>query len=1016
MADKAGNLWFGTGGAGITRYDGKSFTNYTMAQGLAGNVVFCIAEDKGRNLWIGTTSGISKYDGEKFTNYSTAQGLAGNFVTCILQDVKRNIWFATHDGGASKYDGKRFINYTTAQGLANNYVRCMIQDKEGNLWFGTEAGGASKYDGKNFVNYTTIQGLANNSVSSIAQDNEGNLWIGTYAGVSKYDGKKFTNYTKSDGLADNDISCVLQDKSGDLWFGTHTRGVSRYDGKQFRNYTKMGSLADNNVNSMMQDKSGNLWISSQGGGVSKYEGDAFTYYTTDQGLAANLVFGIVQEKPDNLWFGTYEGGVSKYDGKSFSNYTKTQGLPGNDIFSILPDKSGNIWFGSDKGAGVSKFDGRYFTHYTTAQGLVSNSVLCMMQDNLGNIWFGTRGSGVSMYNGNSFTNYSTTPGLAGNNVWSMLEDKAGNIWFATHGGGAVKFDGKGFTNYTTDQGLVGNEVTFMLQDKNGSLWFGTDGEGISKYDGNKFTNYTTDQGLSDDNIWEITEDTLRNIIWLATNQGLSGLKENPSSNEGKKIEFENFNKNTGYPVNDLSNGILFMDNKGIIWAGSGNGKLIRFDYAAVNKRNKLPLSLEIQNVKLNNENICWNNLLPTRRSTNSTDSLTLLNEMFISFGKKLSLKVLDSMHQKYRNIQLDGVTKFYPVPVHLLLPHKYNNITIDFVAIEPAMPKQVRYQYKLTGYDNDWSPLSNNSSAVFGNVKAGNYIFKLKALSPFGIWSEKEYAFQVLSPWWYTWWAYTLYAMLVQHRLKSNLRYRYASFKPYMLAGMVLYSFYRIRIRQIELGHSMQINIMVATQEEERKRISRDLHDEIGTKLSALKLFLSSLHEKAMNTGNEEIKSLAANSEKFVTEAMQDIRKLLLNLSPAVVEEFGYETAVEGLINKINETNQIHFNLVIFGLKERLKTKYELALYRITQELINNVLKHADAKIVSLQIGQRDEKIILMIEDDGRGFDMNAHKDGYGLHNLNERIKTMQGIMVIDSQNGKGTSILIEIPYNTDSV
>ncbi len=107
---------------------------------------------------------------------------------------------------------------------------------------------------------------------------------------------------------------------------------------------------------------------------------------------------------------------------------------------------------------------------------------------------------------------------------------------------------------------------------------------------------------------------------------------------------------------------------------------------------------------------------------------------------------------------------------------------------------------------------------------------------------------------------------------------------------------------------------------------------------------------------------------------------------------------------------------MIFGLKERLKTKYELALYRITQELINNVLKHADAKIVSLQIGQRDEKIILMIEDDGRGFDMNAHKDGYGLHNLNERIKTMQGIMVIDSQNGKGTSILIEIPYNTDSV
>jgi signal transduction histidine kinase len=138
----------------------------------------------------------------------------------------------------------------------------------------------------------------------------------------------------------------------------------------------------------------------------------------------------------------------------------------------------------------------------------------------------------------------------------------------------------------------------------------------------------------------------------------------------------------------------------------------------------------------------------------------------------------------------------------------------------------------------------------------------------------------------------------------------------------------------------------------------------------------------------------------------------LLNLSPTVLEEFGYTTAVEGLVNKINETKQINFNLVVFGMKERLQKDYELALYRITQELINNVLKHANAKHVSLQIGHRDEKIILMIEDDGKGFDINAHKDGYGLHNLDARTKLMKGTMTIDSKAGKGTSVLVEIPYH----
>ena len=99
-------------------------------------------------------------------------------------------------------------------------------------------------------------------------------------------------------------------------------------------------------------------------------------------------------------------------------------------------------------------------------------------------------------------------------------------------------------------------------------------------------------------------------------------------------------------------------------------------------------------------------------------------------------------------------------------------------------------------------------------------------------------------------------------------------------------------------------------------------------------------------------------------------------------------------------------------MKQRLQKEYELSLYRITQELINNVLKHAEAKYASLQIGQRDEKIILMMEDDGKGFDVNAHNGGYGLKNLDARTKLLKGTMTIDSNPGKGTNVQIEIPYN----
>jgi signal transduction histidine kinase len=157
--------------------------------------------------------------------------------------------------------------------------------------------------------------------------------------------------------------------------------------------------------------------------------------------------------------------------------------------------------------------------------------------------------------------------------------------------------------------------------------------------------------------------------------------------------------------------------------------------------------------------------------------------------------------------------------------------------------------------------------------------------------------------------------------------------------------------------------------------------------------------------------SLAESSEQFITEVISDVRSLLLNLSPSVLEEFGYVTAVEGFVTKLNETKHVHFTLTVFGVDGRIQQDYELALYRITQELINNVLKHAEAKHVSLQIGRRNDKIILMIEDDGKGFDINSHRTGYGLQNLAARTKLMQGIMTIDSKPAKGTSVLIEIPY-----
>jgi ligand-binding sensor domain-containing protein/class 3 adenylate cyclase len=791
--DKSGNLWFGTQGGGVSRYDGKSFTNFTTAQGLADNFVLSINEDKFGNLWFGSYGGgVSKYDGKSFTNFTTAQGLANKSVRSITEDKSGNLWFGSTGGGISKYDGKSFTNFTTDQGLVNNYVRSITEDKFGNLWIGTD-GGASKYDGKSFTSFTTDQGLANNEILSITEDKSGNLWFGTYGGgVSKYDGKSFTTFTTAQSLANNSVRSITEDKSGNLWFGTLGGGVSKYDGKSFTNFTTAQGLANNEVRSITEDKFGNLWFGTGGGGVSKYDGKSFTSFTTAQGLADNLVWSITEDKSGNLWFGTLGSGVSKYDGESFTNLTTAQGLADNRVWSITEDKSGNLWFGTN-GGGVSKYDGKSFTSFTTAQGLANNSVPSITEDKSGNLWIGTGGGGVSKYDGKSFTNFTTAQGLANNSVHSITEDKSGNLWFGTYGGGVSRYDGKSFTNFTTDHGLANNSIPSITEDKSGNLWFGTE-EGLSllSNDAREKLEEKTDKVRSKDKISStifksfkiadgLPDNFVTNVIQMpngkiavGTNLGITLFN---LSNDGTKLtDIEIYNTNTGCPVKDVNVGqnCMLLDSKGIVWAGTGNDKtaLVRFDYGALEK-NTEPPALIIQSIKVKDENICWYNIQTKGIRKNSEDSLIALFQEFYAYGKVLSSAENDSILKRFGNIQFDGIAKFYPVPENLVLPYEHNQIAFEFAAIETERPFLVRYQYMLEGYDEQWSNVTEKSSANFGNIQEGTYVFKLKARGSNGVWSEPiTYTFRVLPPWYRAWWAYLSYVVLVVGLIFFYIRWR----------------------------------------------------------------------------------------------------------------------------------------------------------------------------------------------------------------------------------------------------
>lgn len=802
--DKSGTIWLGTS-RGISRFDGKIFTNYSTDHGLVNQAVASILEDKNGNMWFSTGAGAACFNGHCFINYDTSQGLVGNDVMEIIEDSKGNLWFGTH-AGASRFDGKTFTNFTKADGLAGNDVDGISEDRKGRLWFTTEDGGVSCYDGKTFVTYTVNDGLSSNATIKSVEDNQGNMWFTTRgSGVSKFDGKTFTNFSKADGLPSNYTQSIIKDKNGNLWFGTEARGVSCFNGKTFTNYNTDQGLANFNVNDIREDRNGNLWFFHNEGSVSVFSGESFLNYGTAQGLASNIVWSIAEDKKGNLWFGTAGGGVSCYDGnrmeelhkcdsatkklqtdyteinghpfKSFTNYTTQQGLGNDGIYGINTDSKGNVWIATCFG-GLSRFDGKTITNFTTRQGLGNDLALCVKEDKKGNLWIGTKG-GVSCYDGKCFKTYTKEQGLLCESVWSILEDHKGNLWFSSTGNGVTCFDGKTFRHFSTEQGLPDNYVSSLAEDSYGNIWFTTI-QGLSRYDGSAFLNFTTKNGLPSNVTTQVLTDDEHHLI-VGTEFGIAILTgfssdagtashvspENALSNEKLRTlhpDFEIYNAFGGYPIKGVNAQYhaMYKDKTGKIWIGSNSEKtsLVCFNYKKLHKHTLAPNAL-IHALKINNESLCWN-LLKKEEDPGKYKILqaSLMNEEVGTFGHLLTGVQQDSIIQKFDGVRFDSLSPFYPVPVGLQLPYHLNNITIHFSAVEPTRPYLVRYRYKLEGYDKDWSPVTDKSFTSFGNIDEGTYIFFLEARIASGPWSSPLiYRFTVLPPWYRTWWAYLLYSI-----------------------------------------------------------------------------------------------------------------------------------------------------------------------------------------------------------------------------------------------------------------
>jgi signal transduction histidine kinase len=207
-------------------------------------------------------------------------------------------------------------------------------------------------------------------------------------------------------------------------------------------------------------------------------------------------------------------------------------------------------------------------------------------------------------------------------------------------------------------------------------------------------------------------------------------------------------------------------------------------------------------------------------------------------------------------------------------------------------------------------------------------------------------------------------------------------------------------------------NTVTTIQDKERKRIAQDIHDQVSSVLSAAKLQLSGLEElKGQLT--EDQKKIYGSAMTLMDQAAEELRNISHNLMPATLSRLGLVAALQGLFDKISEYSSLSISFNSFGFEKRIAEPTEINIYPIVLELINNVVKHAQATVATIQLIKYPTYINISVEDNGKGFNVEkakANEKGIGMRNLMSRIEYLNGTVNIDSVEGRGTTIMIDIP------
>ena len=774
--------------------------------------------------------------------------------------------------------------------------------------------------------------------------------------------------------------------TGRIWLGTWGGGLVELDtatgGMRTlrRQRGRPDTLGDDKVLTLLDDAGGTLWVGTWGGGVSRLTRSALSLASAPSeipepaDLEESDVTALAVDGEGKIWIGMRNGGVLEREpGKNAYRRWDLGGRP--MILGILAARDGRIWFGT--GHSLLILDPAKDTIDMSVHDPADPSslgpgyVVALHQDREGRIWVGTGEGGLQELDerGRVVRRFLHDPDdpatLSDPYVTAILEDSRGRLWAGTRSGGLNEVDpgtGRVVRHVPGGDGTISHHfVTSILEDRKQRLWVGTGGGGLDRVErdaggGVRFTTYGTEEGLIDDNVMAILEDD-DGSLWLSTKRGLARFDpEGPT--------FTSLRADDGIPSDEFEPGAAARTDRELYFGS-----------------------------------VRWVAAVPAGRPfPKSSPSPTVITSIRSARGEMAG----DAPPWRRDRLEIPYGEWF----------------SIDLAVLDYNSAHDHAFAYRLGEALDPWVDIGAGHEITFTRLEPGVHTFVARGRNCAGAWSESQppLVIRIIPPFWMTTWFRALAVLAIvgiavvvhvtrlsalerRNRELLDLQEQRERAREELRAA---YDRLRLLTRRMELA-----------KEEERKRIARELHDDLGPTLTAVIINLQLLGENPDAAGDAR---RIGESTELVDRMIQRIRDLSLDLRPPLLDEMGLVAALKGYIETQAERAGISIEVGGDEAVAEMTPEIEIAGFRAVQEAVTNVIRHSRARKATVTVARRDGSLELAVADDGTGFDVKAILEGpatgkaIGLLGMRERVQILNGKVEIESSPGRGTTVRVSIP------